>query len=48
MSSAVVAGAVALLRDGNQNLNPETIRALLQLGAEPLPDLGSSARVQGA
>jgi serine protease AprX len=40
MSSAIVAGAVALLRDGNQKLNPETIRALLQLGAERLPDLG--------
>src|SRR5262245_33341164 len=40
MSSAVVAGSVALLLDGNQKLNPETIRALLQLGAERLPDLG--------
>jgi hypothetical protein len=48
MSSAVVAGAVALLRDSDQKLNPETIRALLQLGASGCRISGSSSRARGA
>ena len=40
MSSAVVAGAAALLLEARPKAKAETIRALLQLGAEQLPGLG--------